>query len=325
MKDLEIKDIAIIGAGPVGIYAAFYAGLRGLKGFILEANNQPGGQAMSLYKEKAVLDLPGHYLLKGEDVITNLLKQYQRFGDQIILKTSFNVIDIHQNDDHFKITSSIGKIILAKTICLSVGPGALTPIKIKIPHPPDIDINYLVTNEQEFENKNVVIFGGGNSALDWARHFSHKSNVSLVHRRSVFRGNESTLETIKDNVKIYKPYKIKKITTNKIFLEKIKTQEELILSYEKILVQYGLQSSFGPVKNWGLTWEKGKIKVDAHKKTNIKGMWAIGNACFYEGKNYIITTGLADAIVAISSIAKFLNPQALTTFYSTDYKSKKKS
>ena len=159
MKDLQIKDITIIGAGPVGIYAAFYAGLRGLKGFIVEANNQPGGQAMSLYKEKDVLDLPGHFLLKGQDVITNLLKQYQRFANQIVLKTNFNVVNIHRTKDYFKIVSSTGETILTKTICLSIGPGALTPIKINVPHPPDIDINYLVQNDQDFENKDVVIFG----------------------------------------------------------------------------------------------------------------------------------------------------------------------
>ena len=320
MNNLKIKDIAIIGAGPVGIYAAFYAGLRGMEGFLIESGSQVGGQAMIAFKEKEVLDLPGHFSLKGKEVIKNLLLQYQRFEKSIKLKTNFNVIDVKKTKDYFTIISKTGEKLLAKTICLAVGPGAVMPVKLKLENEQDLDVTYLVENPKTFHNKNLVIFGGGNSALDWAKHFAKKANVSLVHRRSVFRGNESTLASIKEDVKIFNPYKVKEITNNQIFLEKLKTKEELILDYEKIIVQYGLRSVFGAIKNWNLEWEKGKIKVDAFKKTNIDGIWAIGNACYYEGKNYIITTGLADAIVAITSIAKFLNPNALETFYSTDFK-----
>ena len=322
MKKDIIYDIVIVGGGPVGGYAGFYEGLRGLKGLIVEASNNVGGQAITLYKQKQVLDLPGHESITGEEVIKRLYKQYSKFKNQVKLQLNWASKSVVKKKKYLLLKSENNSIIKTKTICLAIGQGPISPIKLKIPNHDDLDITYNIDDIKNFYNKKVLIFGGGNSAIDWANELKDHANVSLIHRRSVFRANLANVKLLEKKVKIFTPYKIVNVTKKNVLLEETKTKIQKTLSYDKIIVQYGLRSFQGPIKDWELEWEKGKIKVNQWKQTSLDSVWAIGNSCYYEGKNYIITTGLADAIVAISSICKFLNPNVLTTFYSTDYKQK---
>ncbi len=311
-------DIVVIGGGPVGLYAGFYAGIRGLNGLILEAGEEIGGQAIKYFGDKPVYDFPGFDQTTGKGLVGALQKQLSTVEDKIQIKTNSLVQKYNKINDGFELIVNDQKI-LTKTICIAIGPGGAVPKMLDIENEDKYDISYFVKDINEFKNKKVVIFGGGDSAVDWANQFKKFSDVSLVHRRDEFRAKAGNVEQLKGRVNVFKGYNVKSIDKQKIIIKNNDGQIQE-LEYDKILVQFGLITSFGNIKNWGMKIEKNKIKVNGFQKTSIEGIWAVGNACIYDGKIDVITSGLGDVVNAMASIATYINPKASPIFYSTNKK-----
>ncbi len=314
-----MKDIVIIGGGPVGLYAAFYAGIRGLEGIVLEAEATVGGQATKFFKDKPVYDFPGQAKTTGQGLTDLLLEQLNTVKEKIEVKTSTIVQDMKKINGGFEIT--IGEeVIRTKTICISVGPGTAVPRTLGLENEYYLkNISYFVQDLEKFKNKKVVVFGGGDSAVDWANKFKEFSDVSIIHRRDNFRAKAGSVAELESGVDIFKNHDVVSVNDQEILI-KDKNDNKTILKYDEILVQYGVKTSFGKIGLWGMDFEKNKIKVDGFNKTSVEGIWAVGNACRYEGKIDVITSGLGDVISAMASIATYINPKASPVFYSTNKK-----
>ena len=311
-------DIVVIGGGPVGLYAGFYAGIRGLNGLVLEAGNEVGGQAINFFKDKPVYDFPGMNKTTGKGLINALKKQIHTVKDRIEIKTNSLIQEYQKIEDGFKVKVN-DEWIKTKTICISVGPGTAIPRKLEIKEEEKYNVSYFVKDLNKFKNKNVVIFGGGDSAVDWSNQIKEFSNVSLVHRRDVFRAKARSVEQLDQGVNIYTNSFVSSLDDSVVTLEN-QDGKNIKLKYDEILVQFGVITSFGEIKNWGMEFAKGKIKVDGWQRSTIPGIWAVGNACWYEGKIDVIASGLGNVVSAMASIATYINPKASPIFYSTNKK-----
>lgn len=320
----NIVDIAIIGGGPVGMFTAFYAGMRQASVKIIESLPQLGGQLAALYPDKYIYDIAGFPKVKAGELIEKLKEQMSQFNPEICLNEE--AIDVTKEDGIFKITTNVQEHY-ARTIIISAGNGAFKPRTMNLPDEEkyeNINLHYKVTNINDFAGKEVVVFGGGDSAVDWALMLEKTAaKVTIVHRRDRFRAHEHSVNQLKESsVNILTPFVpsqlIGQSKLESVVVKNVKTNEEIELNADHFIVNYGYVSNLGPINNWGLKIEKNSIVVNYRQETNIPGIYAVGDIATYPGRVNLIATGFGEAPVAVSNAKVFINPdESLHTAHST--------
>lgn len=317
---MQKTDVAIIGAGPAGLFAGFYAGMRGLSAIIIDQLELPGGQLSALYPEKYIYDVAGFEEIKAQDLVDNLLRQIKRFEETTKLQLNTSVESIEKQDDGSFILTTSNEEIHAKTIIIAGGNGAFSPRKLGIENE-DLtnNIHYFVNDLEKFKNRRVALFGGGDSAVDWSLMLQHyASEVHIIHRRDQFRAHDHSVELLKDSdVNIYTPFTPVSVTLDEnnnataIKIKKARSDEEQEIAVDDIICNFGFVSNLGAIRNWDLELDGNKIIVDSMQATNIEGIFAIGDICTYPGKAALIINGFGEAPIAINSAYKAINPDAI--------------
>ncbi len=317
----EIRDITVIGAGPVGLSAGFWAGMREASSRIIDSLPEIGGQLTTLYPEKWIFDVPGHPRILAKDLVERHREQtLEQFDVPVHLETTAQRISYE--DDHVVLHTDRGDL-RSRTVIVAGGHGAFEPKKL-----PDYDMtpwegrgaHYLVSDKQAFAGKRVLIVGGGDSACDWVVNLLEVAQrVSLVHRREGFRAHEATVKQVMDahaggHVDLHVPFQIKEITGNGA-IESVRlfhsedASREVELACDAIVLQLGFKTALGPLKEWGFAIEKGAIVVDGLLKTSLERIWACGDIATFDGKLKLIATGYAEAAIAVAQAVHVIRPE----------------
>ena len=323
-KKIE-TDALIIGAGPCGLFQVFELGLLGIDSVLIDSLPTIGGQCTELYPDKPIYDIPGIPVCTGEELIENLSKQIEPFSPKMILGDE--VTELKANKDSFDIKTQKGQKITAKTVFIAGGVGSFQPRKIRLKGIDDYEnkwLHYRVKDKKSFYGKDIIIAGGGDSALDWAIDFAesseHKENggtVSLIHRRDEYRGAESSVQKIKalaesKQIDLYENSKISGFDTkeeNSFILDININDSKLNLIGDALLVFFGLSPKLGPIAEWGLNITKKSIRVDTESyQTNIPGIFAIGDISDYPGKKKLILSGFHEAALAAFAAKAIITP-----------------
>ncbi|GFZ83609.1 ferredoxin--NADP reductase [Rickettsiales bacterium] len=324
-------DIAIIGAGPAGLFAAFEAGRLGLSSCIIDALDFIGGQCIALYPEKPIYDIPACPAILAKDLITNLKTQAGRFAP--IYHLGQRVEKISGRASQWQLVTSVGNIIEAKAIIIAAGCGAFGPNRPRIEGIEQYEgktVFYLVHRPEDFAGKKVVIAGGGDSAADWAIALAGVAkNVYLVHRRDKFRCTASSTLKLRQmadvgSLEIVTPYHLHDISgsggmINKVILRSLAGSMKEIEA-DILLPFFGLSMDLGPIAGWGLDIERKRIKVSPETLvTSTPGIYAIGDVVTYPGKLKLILSAFAEAAMACRSIYSLVHPDNILNFeYSTN-------
>ena len=327
-----MNDILIVGAGPIGLYSGFYAAMRGFKGEIIESLNYAGGQLATVYPSKPIYDIPGFCEIKANDFVENLKKQYEKFKDDIPLRFGVKLLGITDKGDYLEVDTSDGKIE-TKTVLICTGNGDYRPRPLDIKDASNYtNVIYSFKDVNIFKDKNVVVLGGGDSALDFANMIKEvANNTYVVHRRNEFRAHEDSINKFKEKGTILTPYKavafdeVNEDKVTKLTLEHVETKEQKIIDVDYIFVNYGNLPSNFDYANLGFKTDKDGLLIDDHYMTNIPGVFAAGNAVSYPSKINTITTGMGEAMTAINEINFRIFPDRNTrVIYSSLLMNKKK-
>jgi thioredoxin reductase (NADPH) len=310
---MKITDVIIIGAGPVGLFAVHQLGIKGLKAVVIDNLDKAGGQCIELYPDKPIYDIPAVPECTGEELTKNLLEQIKPFNTEFFYNE--RVDEVKQDKNNWIVKTNSNNEFTAPNIIIAGGVGSFEPRKLSVNDTERYEgksLFYSVKNKNKFKNKNISIFGGGDSALDWTLELSKFSKITLIHRRNEFRGAPHTLSEIKKlenegKISIKTPCQLESIEGDKNVesisikfgdgkAEKIKT--DIILSF------FGLIMKLGPIAEWGLNMDKKTIEVNSENfETNKKGIFAVGDICSYPGKLKLILSGFHE--VALASVECF--------------------
>ena len=325
-------DVLVIGAGPTGLFCVHQLGIIGLKCEVVDNLDKIGGQCIELYPDKPIYDIPGIPVCTGEELTSRLIEQIKPF------KTNFHLSDrveeVKKNKNNWIIKTSKGKEFNTTSIVVAGGVGSFEPRKFSLKGCEKFEekeIFYSVKNKTIFENKTVSIFGGGDSALDWAIELSKNSKVYLIHRRDEFRGAQSSVDKVKElskkgKIELLTKYQLSSVKGDKkIESISIKHDEGSIKNIETdyLLGFFGLIMKLGPIANWGLNLDKKHIPVNTENfETNQKGIFAIGDICTYAGKLKLILSGFHEGALAARGCFKYARPDEKLRFeFSTTSKS----
>lgn len=312
-------DIVVIGAGPTGLFTVFEAGLLGMRCHLVDSLTKPGGQCSEIYPYKPIYDIPAYPQILAGELVDKLLEQIKPFSPGYSLgETAEKLIS---RDGSFLITTDKNTNIRAKVIAIAGGLGNFEPRKPKLDNLEKFEnngIQYSIIDTKKFKNKNVVISGGGDSALDWTLVLSNiAKKVTLIHRRNQFRGavdSVNKLQKLKDQNKldIITPAAIQKLNGNqKLESIDVKVDDEILnLETDFLIPLYGLVPKMDIFKSWGLETEKNAIKVNnaLDYKTNVEGIYAIGDINTYPGKLKLILSGFHEAAIMCHSAYQIINP-----------------
>jgi thioredoxin reductase (NADPH) len=320
-------DIAIIGSGPVGLFAIFETGLLKLRCHLIDYLPQAGGQLSEIYPKKPIYDIPGFPTIQAQELIDNLLKQAEpfkptfTFGERV---ESLNKI----GEKDFIITTHLGTKINAQVLVIAGGLGCFEPRKPQVIGLNDFEngkgVSYMVLDPEKYRNKKVVLAGGGDSALDWAIHLSDiASELTLVHRSESFRGSPHSVNQV---LKFAKEKKIKVLLNSTLkevqgekMLENVvvlntKTNETQNIDVDYLIPLFGLSPKLGPIADWELSIDKNAIEVNIEDySTNVPGIYAIGDINTYQNKLKLILCGFHEAAIMAHSAYKYIHPEAKYT------------
>ena len=320
-------DVVIIGAGPVGLFAVHQLGIKGLKSEVIDNLDKAGGQCIELYPDKPIYDIPAVPECSGKSLTDNLLKQIKPFGSKIHLNE--RVQEIKEDKGLWTLKTSKNKTFTTPNIIIAGGVGSFEPRKLPLKELTKFEgksVFYSVTDKTLFKNKKISIFGGGDSALDWALEFSKYSKVTLIHRRNEFRGAPHTLKELEKlkaegKITIKTPFQIDTVNEGKeIKFINIKNDDEKTEKIETDIVLgfFGLIMQLGPIVEWGLNMDKKTIKVNTENfQTNKPGIFAIGDICNYPGKLKLILSGFHEAALASVECFKRARPNETYRFQFT--------
>lgn len=319
MSKIE-TDILIIGAGPVGLFAVFEAGLLGLKCHIIDALAKPGGQCAEIYPKKPIYDIPGMPEVMAGDLIDNLLEQIKPFSPGYTLGERAEKL-IKNEDGSFDVVTNMNKVHNAKVIAIAGGLGSFEPRKPPLDSILDYEgkgVEYMVKNPEYFQNKKIVIAGGGDSALDWTIELSKLAKkVTLVHRRNEFRGAVDSVEKVQklknsSIIDVITPAEVIKLNgKDKLESLEINHNDDFkTIETDFFIPLFGLVPKLGGISNWGLDLEKNSIVVNnsLDYQTNLPGVFAIGDINTYPGKLKLILCGFHEATLMCQSAYKIINP-----------------
>ena len=311
-------DALIIGAGPTGLFTAHQLKLIGLSCEVVDNLATIGGQCIELYPDKPIYDIPAVPECTGEDLTNNLINQLKPFDIKFHLGE--RVEEVKKEKDNWLVKTSKDKNFLTPNVIIAGGVGSFEPRKLPLKDCLKFEnesIFYSIKDKKIFDGKTVSIFGGGDSALDWAIELSKKSKINLIHRRDDFRGAQSTINKISELVKagkinLFTKYQISKLKgSDKLEGIEIKhdNSETKMLETNFVLGFFGLIMQLGPIANWGLNIDKKTIEVDTEKfETNQKGIYAVGDICSYPGKLKLILSGFHEGALAARACFKLARP-----------------
>jgi thioredoxin reductase (NADPH) len=329
MKNIQ-TDICIIGAGPVGLFAVFEAGLLKMRCHLIDALPQVGGQLSEVYPHKPIYDIPGYPEILAGDLVKNLMQQIAPFNPSFTLGERVDSLE-KIPEGGFNLTTSDGTKVQAKVVVIAGGLGCFEPRKPELENLERFEgkgVAYMVKNPENFRNKKVVIAGGGDSALDWTIYLAEVAEkVSLVHRNETFRGAPDSAEKVfelaqKGKINLILSSNIHKLNGNGKLNEVVvldKTKAETILPADFFIPLFGLTPKLGPIAEWGLNIDKNAIEVNTEDySTNIEGIYAIGDINTYTGKLKLILCGFHEAALMAQSAFKYVYPnQKLSFKYTT--------
>ncbi len=315
---MEKTDTIIIGAGPVGLFAVHQLGIKGLKSVVIDNLDKAGGQCIELYPDKPIYDIPAVPECTGEELTNKLLEQIKPFKTEFFLNE--RVEEVKQDRENWIIKTNKNNEFSAPNIIIAGGVGSFEPRKLAVKEAEKFEDKFLfysVKDKEQFKNKNISIFGGGDSALDWAMELSKFSKINLIHRRDEFRGASHTLSEIKKlekegKISIKTPCQLEsiegkdKIDTITIKFDSGKTEK---IKTDVILSFFGLIMKLGPIADWGLNMNKKTIEVNSKNfETNKKGIFAAGDICSYPGKLKLILSGFHEVALAAVECFKRARP-----------------
>jgi ferredoxin/flavodoxin---NADP+ reductase len=325
-----VKDLTIVGAGPVGLCAAFWAGMREASAQIVDALPEIGGQLTALYPEKPIFDVPGHPRILAKDLVERHRRQtLEQFGVPVSLDTTARAISHH--DDHVVLHTDRGDL-LSRAVIVAGGHGAFEPRRL-----PGADVEpwegrgvaYLVRAKEDLAGRRVLVVGGGDSACDWALDLLDvAARVGLVHRREGFRAHEATVRRVvaaaeAGRLDLHVPFQVREVrggaVVERVVLAHARTGEEVEVPCDALLLQLGFRTTLGPLADWGFAVERGAIRVDHLCRTSLDRVWACGDVTSFDGKLKLIATGYAEAAIAVSQAVRHLRPDTvLQPGYSTN-------
>lgn len=323
-------DVAIIGAGPVGLFAIFECGMVGLSCHVIDSLEEIGGQCTALYPEKPIYDIPAYPEITAADLIENLEKQAAPFKP--IYHLNQQVVSYRDKDAKIELITSTGTLIKAKAVIIAGGAGSFGPNKPPLENLETYEgksVFYMVRQKQDFAGKNIVIAGGGDSAVDWAISLaSVAKSVQLVHRRDKFRAAPESVSKLKKlaekaNIEMVVPYQLKSLEGEKGQINGVTVADMKgnirTLKADILLPFYGLAMELGPIAEWGLDLDHHHIVVDPTTgRTNKDKIYAIGDIALYKNKMKLILTGFSEAAFAAYDIYRLIHPDHPLHFeYST--------
>lgn len=315
----ELYDITIIGGGPAGMFAAFYAGMRNAKTKLIESLPVLGGQVALLYPEKTLYDVGGYAGVTGKELVSQLTAQMEHFEQSVCLEEEVQQIE-KLDDFHFRITTSKG-VHYSKTIIITTGQGSFQPRKLNLPKAErfeEANLHYIVKNLDQYKDKTIVICGGGDTAVDWALTLeSIAKKVYLVHRRDRFRAHEGSVELLKSSsvnmLTPYVPFEINgKDRLESVTFKETRGDKTQTIELDYFIVNYGFVSSLGPIKDWQLDLDKSDIVVNSKMETSIEGIYAAGDGVTFDGKLKLIATGFGEAPTAVNHAVHSIYPREHT-------------
>ena len=325
---MDRVDVTIVGGGPVGLFGAFYAGMRGMTCRIIDSLPQLGGQLTALYPEKYVYDMPGFPKVLAKDLARQMAEQASQFHPDVVLdETAESLV---ADAEGYLIHGSSGRSFPTRTVIVSAGAGAFEATRLGVSREAEFvgkGLSYGVQNLVSLMGKDVIVVGGGDSAFDWALAIEPIArSTRLVHRRDVFRAHEETVRAVhSSNIEVCLWEQIKELhgTTRLESVTVHNSQHDETKTYacDAVVVNVGYKSSLGPLEGWGMEIEKRQIKVDRLFRTSLPGVFAVGDVCDYEGKIKLIATGVGEVTTAVCEAKVMLDPSAkLFPGHSSDMK-----
>jgi thioredoxin reductase len=318
VSDSRPADVAIIGAGPVGLFAAYYAGLRQMSVILIDSLDVLGGQLVTLYPEKYIYDVAGFPKILAKDLAHNLIEQGTQYHPAVRLGEQVTDLDFHDETKTYTIRTDRGAHA-ARAVVIAAGVGSFQPKTLALPGVERFaghGLHYFVKELTPFRGKRVLIVGGGDSAVDWANALAPEaSQLTLIHRRDQFRAHEDSVARMRRApVTIKTPYELKSIDGNgrieRATIYHNQSKREETLDVDHVLVNIGFNNSLGPIARWGLELEGGQVKVDGMMQTNRPGIFAAGDIATYPGKLKLIATGFGEACIAVNYAKHYLDPAA---------------
>ncbi len=321
----EQYDVLIVGGGPVGLFGAYYAGVRGLRVAVIDSLSQLGGQVTAMYPEKQIYDIAGYPQVSGRELVANLVAQAGQYEPTYILGEEAQDIALGDGPPHV-VTTSSGRQIHAGAVIVTGGIGTFTPR----PLPAGEDflgsgLEYFVPSIAPYAGKDVVIVGGGDSAIDWCLMLAPvAASVTLVHRREQFRAHAASVEQVRrSDTRIITNAQVTSLhgegTLQRAVLD-IKGEEPRELHCQQVVAALGFTANLGPLREWGLELHDNRhLVVDSAMRTNLPGVFAAGDITDYEGKVRLIAVGFGEVATAVNNAAVYLDPDAqLFPGHSTD-------
>lgn len=320
----DLKDITIIGAGPTGLFGAFYAGMRGASCRLIDNLDQMGGQLTALYPEKYIFDVAGFPKILSKDLVKGMADQALQFKAPVHLGEKVTALrtEAHNGASSFVVVTEREQYP-SRTVLIAGGIGAFTPRKLPLK---DADrwlghgLFDRILDPQVFRGKRILLVGGGDSAFDWAVNLQGvAASILMIHRRDGFRAHHATVQQVNQlcaegKMELRTFWELRAIggesAIRSVTIANNKTKEEVTLPMDCVIPQLGFVSSLGAIAEWGLDIEKGEIKVTQMMETNRPGIFAAGDITTYPGKLKLIATGVAEACIAVNHAVHFINPAA---------------
>jgi ferredoxin/flavodoxin---NADP+ reductase len=310
---IESSDLVIIGAGPVGLYAAYYSGVRGLKTTVVDALPHAGGQITAMYPEKEIHDVAGFASIRGANLVNNLLLQAGQYNYELRLSEAVNDLETTANGN-YRLTTTTGRQIDSRAILIAAGLGKFAPKTLAVAQGSPLEgILHFVPQLSVLDGQHVLIAGGGDSALDWAlAAIPRAKSVTIVHRRSRFRAHEASVEeTRARGVRIIAPGEIQELRGGGAIEAVVVRQphaEDEVLQCDKLVLSLGFTSALGPLEKWGIEFTGSHVCVGPDMQTPRERIFAAGDVSEYPGKVRLISVGFGEAAIAVNHIAVALFP-----------------
>ncbi|MCC6239003.1 MAG: NAD(P)/FAD-dependent oxidoreductase [Phycisphaerales bacterium] len=313
-----VVDLLIIGGGPTGLFAAFYAGLRSMSVRIVDSLALLGGQLSTLYPEKYIFDVAGFPKILAKDLVEQLVEQAMYYKPQVCLDEQVQSLDRDESAGHFLVSTS-KSTHRARTVLIAAGVGAFQPRKVSIPgadYFEDKGLAYFVSDTTVFRDQRVLVVGGGDSAVDWSNTLAPiTQKLWLIHRNDRFRAHPASVDQLKaGSTNIHLWHELRAIEGNsrveRAVIYDNRSKSEQTLEVDAVLVNIGFINSLGPLANWGLEMQGGQIQVDSQMQTSRPGIFAAGDITAHSAKLKLIATGFGEAVIAVNFAAHYLNPKA---------------
>ncbi len=317
MDSDNLYDITTVGAGPTGLFAAYYAGFRGLKTKLIDSQPDLGGQITALYPDKFIYDVAGFPKILGKDLVTNLVEQAGQYHPTICLNEQVRTLQ-RLDDQVLRVDTDLGNHH-TKVIIVTAGIGSFTPKTFKRS---ELDqwigrgLYFAVRSKEDFRGKRLLVIGGGDSALDWALGLvDFAKEITLIHRRDGFRAHEDSVKKLYSSpIKVKVFYELKALQGDGQIREAVifnnKTRAEETLPVDAVLAFLGLLSNLGPIREWGMAIEDDAIVVNTKMETTLPGVYGAGDIVAFPGKLKLIATGFGEAATAVNNAATYINPKA---------------